>query len=162
MEFLNATFFVGLAFCVFVGVLIYYKVPGMLTKGLDERAEKIRHDLDEARRLREEAQSLLATYERKQRDALQEAEAMVAHAEEEAKREAAIAAQKLEESIKRREQQALDKIALAEAQAEKEVREAAVEVAVDAAGRVIAEKLTGNKAVSMVDQSIKDLRSQLH
>jgi hypothetical protein len=85
-------------------------------------------------------QSLLATYERKQRDALQEAEAMVAHAEEEAKREAAIAAQKLEESIKRREQQALDKIALAEAQAEKEVREAAVEVAVDAAGRVIATK----------------------
>jgi F-type H+-transporting ATPase subunit b len=158
----DATFFVGLAFLCFVGVLIYYKVPRMLTKGLDDRAEKIRHDLDEARRLREEAQTLLATYERKQRDALQEAEAMIAHAEEEAKREAVIAAQKLEDSIKRREQQALDKIALAEAQAEKEVREAAVEVAVNAAGRVIAEKLTGDKAASMVDQSIKDLRSQLH
>ena len=150
MEF-GATFFVGLAFLVFVGVLFYYKVPGMLTKGLDERAEKIRNDLDEARRLREEAQTLLATYERKQRDAMQEAEAMIAHAEEEAKREAVIAAEKLEESIKRREQLALEKIALAEAQAEKDVREAAVEVAVTAAGRVIAEKVTGAKADALVD-----------
>ncbi len=161
MEF-GATFFVGLAFFVFVGVLIYYKIPGMLTKGLDERAEKIRNDLDEARRLREEAQTLLATYERKQRDAMQEAEAMIAHAEEEAKREAAIAAEKLEASIARREQQALEKIAMAEAQAEKEVRDSAVDVAVAAAGKVIAEQLSGAKADAVVDQSIKDLGSRLH
>ncbi len=159
---LGATFWVGAAFVVFIGVLFYYKVPGMLTKGLDERAEKIRNDLDEARRLREEAQSLLATYERKQRDAMQEAEAMVAHAEEEAKREAAQAAEKLEEAIKRREQQALDKIAMAEAQAEKDVREAAVEVAIAAAGKVIAEQVSGDKADALVDQAIKDLRGQLH
>ncbi len=158
----DATFWVGAAFFVFVGVLVYYKVPGMLTKSLDERAEKIRHDLDDARRLREEAQSLLATYERKQRDAMQEAEAMVAHAREEAKREAAIAAEKLEESIVRREQLALEKIAMAEAQAEKDVREAAVEVAINAAGKVIAGQVTGDKADAFVDQAINDLRSQLH
>ena len=158
----DATFWVGAAFFVFVGVLVYYKVPGMLTKVLDERAEKIRQDLEDARRLREEAQSLLATYERKQRDAMQEAEAMIAHAQEEAKREAVIAAEKLEESIARREQLALEKIALAEAQAEKDVREAAVEVAITAAGKVIAGQVSGEKADALVDQAIKDLRNQLH
>ena len=158
----DATFFVGLAFVIFIGILIYYKVPGMLTKGLDDRAERIRKDLDEARELKEEAQSLLATYERKQRDAMQEAEAMIAHAEVEAKREQEIAAAKLQESLARREQLAVEKIALAEAQAQKEVREAAVQVAVAAASEVIAGQLKGDKATEMVDQAIKDLSRQLH
>ena len=162
MAFLDATFFVGLAFFAFIGVLIYYKVPGMLTKGLDERAERIRNELDEARKLREEAQSLLATYERKQRDAMQEAEEMLAHAAVEAKREHEAALARLEEAIARREQAALEKIAMAEAQAEKEVREAAVDVSVAAAAKLIGERLEGARAGELVDEAIKDLRRHIH
>ncbi len=157
----DATFFVGFAFIVFIGVLIYYKIPGLLTKGLDERAEKIRQDLDEARKLREEAQALLATYERKQRDALAEAEEMVAHAETEAKREAEAAQAKLEETVKRREQAALDRIAMAEKQAEDEVRAAAIAIAVEAAEAVI-RKHVGARADQLVDDAVKDLRRHIH
>jgi F-type H+-transporting ATPase subunit b len=158
----DATFWVAVAFVVFVGVVIYFKVPAMLTKSLDERADKIRKDLEEARQLREEAQALLASYERKQRDALNDAKAMVTHATEEAQREAAQSQAKLQETINRREQVALEKIALAEAQAEKEVRDAAVEVAIDAATRVIAKHVTGAQADTLVEQATKDLRRQLH
>ena len=79
---MDATFWVGAAFVIFIGILVYLKVPGMLTSALDERAKKISDDLDQARELREEAQVLFATYQRKQRDALQEAEEIVAHAKE--------------------------------------------------------------------------------
>jgi F-type H+-transporting ATPase subunit b len=158
----DATFWVGTAFIVFIGVLIYYKVPGMLTKGLDERAAKIRNDLDEARKLREEAQALLANYERKQRDAMSEAKQMVEHAHEEAKREAGIAAEKLEEALKRREQSALEKIALAEAQAEKEVREAAVAVAIEAATQVIAKHVSGERADALIQDATGNLRRNLN
>lgn len=158
---IDATFWVGAAFVVFIGVLIYFKVPGMLTKGLDERAEKIRKDLDEARELREEAQKLLAEYERKQRDAMKEAEDMVAHAEVEAKREAEAAQAKLEETVKRREQAALDRIAMAEKQAEDEVRTAAVAIAVEAAEAVI-RKHVGAQADTLVDEAVKDLRRHIH
>ena len=130
---MDATFWVGAAFVLFVGILVYLKVPGMLTGALDERAKKISNDLDQARELREEAQVLLATYQRKQRDALKEAEESIAHAKEEAIREAEKAAKKLEEVVARRQQAALNKIALAEAQAEYEVRDAAIEIAIAAA-----------------------------
>jgi len=159
---MDATFWVAAAFVVFVGVVIYFKVPAMLTKALDERADKIRQELEEARQLREEAQTLLASYERKQRDALNDAKAMVSHATEEAQREAAQSQAKLQELIQRREQVAMDKIAMAEAQAEKEVREAAIEIAVDAATRVIAKHVTGPQADTLIEQATKDLRRQLH
>ncbi|MDP6342921.1 MAG: ATP F0F1 synthase subunit B [Alphaproteobacteria bacterium] len=159
---MDATFWVGVAFVVFIGVLFYFKVPGMLTKALDDRAEKIRDELDQARQLREEAQTLLANYERKQRDALNEAKEIVAHAAEEARREADIAAAKLAEGVARREQQALEKIGLAEAQAEKEVRETAVQVAVEAAARVIAQEVKGERADALVDAATADLRRNLN
>ena len=158
---LDATFWVAFAFVVFVAILIYYKVPRMLAKALDERSEKIRQDLDDARKLREEAQGLLATYERKQRDAMSEAQEMVAYAREEAERERKLAHEKLEEAIKRREAQALEKIALAEAQAEKEVRDAAIEVAVDAATQVIAQHVQGARDDALIEQATRDLRRQL-
>lgn len=158
----DATFWVATAFIVFVAVLLYVKVPAMLTKALDERAEKIRKDLEDARQLREEAQALLASYERKQRDAMNEAKAIVSHAAEEAQREAALASSKLDELITRREQIAVEKIALAEAQAEKEVRDAAIEVAVNAATQVIAKHVTGAQADTLIDQATKELRRQLH
>lgn len=158
----DATFWVGLAFVVFIGVLFYFKVPGMLTKALDERAERIRNDLEEARRLREEAQALLASYERKQHEAAEEAKQIVQHAKEEAEREARQAAERLEAAIARREQTALDKIAVAESQAEKEVRDTAVAIAVAAATEVIAQHVSGDRADTLIDDATQNLRRHLN
>ena len=159
---MDATFWVGAAFVLFVGILVYLKVPGMLTGALDERAKKISDDLDQARELREEAQVLLATYQRKQRDALKEAEEIIAHAKEEAMREAEQAEKKLEESVARRQQAALNKIALAEAQAENEVRDAAIEIAIAAATAVVAQQVQGDRADALVNTAIQDLRRHLN
>ena len=161
-SFLNATFFVGLAFLCFIGILFYFKVPAMLTGALDDRSKKIADDLEQARKLREEAQALLATYERKQRDALAEAEEIIAHAREEALREAEIAAKKLEEAIARRQQAALDKIALAETQAQKEVRDAAIEIAITAATAVVAQQVQGDRADALIDAATADLGRHLN
>lgn len=158
----DATFWVGAAFIVFIGVLFYFKVPGMLTKGLDERAERIRNDLEEARRLREEAQALLASYERKQHEAAEEAKQIVQRAKEEAEREARLAAERLEAMIARREQTSLEKIAVAEAQAEKEVRDAAVAVAIAAATEVIASQVSGARADALIDEATQNLRQNLN
>ena len=159
---MDATFWVGAAFVLFVGILVYLKVPGMLTGALDERAKKISNDLDQARELREEAQVLLATYQRKQRDALKEAEGIIAHAKEEAMREAEQAEKKLEEAIARRQQAALNKIALAEAQAENEVRDTAIEIAIAAATAVVAQQVRGDRADALVDTAIQELRRHLN
>ena len=159
---MDATFWVGAAFVLFVGILVYLKVPGMLTGALDERAKKISDDLDQARELREEAQVLLATYQRKQRDALKEAEEIIVHAKEEAMREAEQAEKKLEEAVARRQQAALNKIALAEAQAEKEVRDTAIEIAIAAATAVVAQQVRGDRADALVDTAIQDLRRHLN
>lgn len=158
----DATFFVGLAFLVFIGILGYYGIHRLLLKALDDRAAGIRAEIDEAQRLREEAQSLLAGYERKQRDALKDAEEMVAHARAEAERDAESQAARLEEALVRREQLALEKIALAEAQAEREVRGAAVDLAIDAAARVIEAHVAGARGQALVDDAIKGLRRQLN
>lgn len=160
--YLNPSFWVGAAFIVFVGVLIYYKVHRQILAALDHRAAKIKEEIETAQRLRDEAQALLASYERKQRDAAKEAEAMLEQARTQAAREQQAARRKLDETIARREQLALEKIALAEAQAEKEVRNAAVEAAVAAAGAVIADKLSPERAAALVDDSIRDLRRRLH
>ena len=159
---MDATFWVGAAFVLFVGILVYLKVPGMLTGALDERAKKISDDLDQARELREEAQVLLATYQRKQRDALKEAEEIIAHAKEEAMREAEQAEKKLEEAIARRQQAALNKIALAEAQAENEVRHTAIDIAIAAATTVVAQQVRGDRADALFDTAIQDLRRHLN
>jgi len=159
---MDATFWVGIAFLMFVGILFYFKVPGMLTGALDERAKKIFDELDQARQLREEAQALLATYERKQRDALSEAEEIIAHARDEALREAANAAKKLDEAIDRRQQTALDKIAVAETQAEKEVRDAAIDIAIGAATAVIAQQVQGERADALIDAATADLGRHLN
>jgi F-type H+-transporting ATPase subunit b len=158
----DATFWVGLSFLVFVGLMIYFKVHKMIIDGLDERSKKIAKELEEAQRLREEAQALLATYERKQRDAVEEAEAMLQHAREEARREAEIAAAKLEEALERREALSLEKIRMAEAQAEKEVRDAAIDAAIEAARQVIESKLDQARAGALVDDAIGDLRRHLN
>jgi F-type H+-transporting ATPase subunit b len=158
----DETFWVAVAFAGFIGVAIYFKLPGMLTKILDERAEKIRNELDEAQRLREEAQALFAEYQRKTRNAAQEADDIVTHAQAEAKRHAEQASKDLAELMERRTVQAEQKIAQAEAQAIQDVRAAAVDLAVNAARRVMQEDLADDKADALVETAISDLRTKLH
>jgi len=155
-------FWVGAAFFAFLGVLAYYKVHAKILEALDLRAAKIKEEIETAQRLRDEAQSLLASYERKQRDAMREAEEMLAQGRAQAAREQETARRKLDEAVARREQLALEKIALAEAQAQKDVRVAAVDAAISAARDAIAQSLTPDRASTLVDESIRDLRRRLH
>ena len=158
----DPTFWVAVAFVVFVGFTIYLKVPGMLTKLLDERAAKIAKDLDEAKRLREEAERLFADYDAKSKAAQQEAQAIIAQARAQAERETKAAEAALAQALERRTKAAEAKVAQAEAQAVAEVRTAAIEVAIAAARRVVAESLSPGDANRLVDTSIGDLGRQLN
>jgi len=157
----DAAFWVGIAF-ILVVALAFKPVVAALGAGLDARAAKIKARLDEAHKLREDAQEMLATYQRKQRDAMKEAEDIIAHAKAEAERLSAQAAKDLEEQLKRRETQAMDRIAQAEAQALKEVQNLAVDVAIGAARQVLADSISGAQAASLVDSAIKDLPKKFH
>lgn len=158
----NSDFVVLIAFLLFIGVLIYFGVPGMLTKMLDDRAETIRKELDEARALREEAQAVLADFERKQKEVEDQAAHIVAQAKSDAQEAAEAAKAELERTIARRLQSAEDQIASAEASAVKEVRDRAVEVAVGAAQDVIAGGMGGSDADDLIDASIKMVDAKLH
>ncbi len=155
-------FWVAVAFLTFIGALIYFGVPGMIGKALDDRADAIRKELDEARRLREEAQNLLADYQRKAREAEEEAKVIVDQAKREAEAVAAETRKALEESVARRAKQAEEKIARAEAQALGEVRGAAVETAMAAAEKIIQDRVSGGQSDQLIDQSIQDLRGKLN
>ena len=157
----DPTFWVLVAFVIFfaaVGKVIY----GAMTAGLDSRAAQIKQELDEAQRLREEAQSTLANYQRKQREAIGEAEAIVAQAKEETELLKAEAEAQLAEALKRREQQAMDKIAQAEAAALLEVRNLTVDVAMAATRAILADQVKGRKADQLVNDAIKELPDKLH
>lgn len=158
----NSTFVVGISFFLFIGLLVYVGVPGMLGKMLDDRADKIRTDLDEAKRLREEAQELHAEFERKQRDVQEQAEDIVAHAKAEAEAAAAKAHADLEIAIERRLKAADEQIALAESEAVRQVKDMAVTVAIDAATQVIGQHMDDEKTNALVDASINDLGARLH
>ena len=155
-------FWVLVSFVLFIGLLVYLKVPGKVGTLLDERADRIAKELDEARKLREEAQGLLADYERRRRDADKEAEAIIAQAREEAEIFATETRQKLGETIERRGRMAEEKIAQAEAYAIKEVQAAAADIAIAAATRIIMQEVQGAKADQLVDDSIASLKSKLH
>lgn len=133
-----------------------------VTQMLDKRADTIRNELEEAQKLREEAQTALATYQRKQRDAMGEAEAIIAHARDEAERIRKDSMAAVEQTLERREGQAMDRIAQAEQQATAEVRGTAVDIAVAAAREVVAKQMSGKPASAMIDQSIADLSKRLH
>jgi len=158
----STSFWVAVSFVLFVALIIYYGAPKMIAKALDDRADAIRAELDEARRLREEAQNLLAEYQRKQRDAEDEAKSIVAQAKHEAELLANEARDKLKETLERRTKLAEDKIVQAEAQALKDVRNHAAEVAVAAAGQLIADGLSKDKAAGLIDDSIKGISSKLN
>ncbi len=155
-------FWVAVSFFIFVGVLVYMGVPGMMGKALDERAERISRELAEAQKLREEAQALLAEYERKREEAETVAADIVAQAKTEAEAYAVETRRKMAEMVERRTANAEQKIAQAEAQAMKDVRAAASDLAVAAAARIIASEVKGEKATKLVDASISSVKSQLN
>ncbi|NBR88970.1 MAG: F0F1 ATP synthase subunit B [Rhodobacteraceae bacterium] len=158
----NTNFIVLLAFLLFVAVLFYFKVPAMLAGMLDKRAEGIKSELDEARALREEAQSLLASYERKQKDVQEQADRIVAQAKAEASAAAEVAKAELKKSIARRLQAAEEQIASAEASAVRQVRDTAVGVAVAAARDVIAGQMTATDGNKLIDEAIAEVDAKLH
>ncbi len=158
----DPSFWTAIAFVGFVLVLLYFKLPGIVTKSLDDRAEAIRLELDEARNLREQAQSVLADYERKQRQAEKEAEGIITQAKAEAQRLAEETRNNLEVSLERRMKIAEGKIAQAEVQALKEVRIQAAEIAIAAAETIISNEFTAKQASELVDQNIKDLKTTLN
>jgi F-type H+-transporting ATPase subunit b len=155
-------FFTEPEFWVAVGFFIYVGVPTMITRSLDDRAKRIKAELDEARRLKEEAQGLLAEYQRKQHDAESEAQAIIAGAKAEAERMGAEAKTKMEEFIVRRTKMAETKIAQAEAQAVADVRAAAAEAAVTAAERILTQSVKGKVAEDLLAQGISDVKAKLN
>ena len=158
----EAEFWVAIAFLIFVGVLGYFGVHRMLIKGIDGRRDLIKAELDEARRLKAEAEALLAQYRRKQHEAKQEAQAIVAGAKAEAERLAAEAETKLEEFVARRTKMAESKIAQAEAQALADVRSAAAEAAVAAAETILTHTVKDKVADDLISKGIADLKGKLN
>jgi len=158
----DPVFWVMIAFFGFVGILLYYKVPGMIAGALDARAEAIRNELDEARRLRDEAQALLADYKRKSQEVEDEAKAILEQAKREGEALAAETRKSLHESVERRTKLAEEKIARAEAQALSEVRSSAVESAIAAAEKILKTRASGETANALVDSSIRDLGGKLN
>ena len=158
----NTDFIVLLGFLLFIAVLFYFKVPGILAGLLDKRADQIKSELDEAKSLREEAQALLASYERKQKEVQAQADRIVATAKSEAASAAEQAKLDLQASITRRLAAAQDQIASAEASAVKEVTNRAVTVAIAAAREVIAGQVTASDANKMIDESIATVEQKLH
>ncbi|WP_428514389.1 F0F1 ATP synthase subunit B [Roseovarius sp.] len=158
----NTNFVVMLAFILFIALLVYLKVPGKIGEMLDKRADGIKSELDEARALREEAQTLLASYERKQKEVQDQADRIVAHAKTEAAEAAEQAKKDLEQSIKRRIKAAEEQIASAEASAVKDVRDQAIVVAVAAAKEVVAKAMTEDDNSKLIDESIAQVDAKLH
>ena len=155
-------FWVAVSFFGFVALLLKYRVPSLIGKALDQRADVIRKQLDEARRLRTEAQALLDEYRRKHGEAQQEADAIVAEARKEAESIAAETRKGLSESLERRTRLAEEKIARAEAQAVSDVRAAAVDAAIAASESLIGTRLTPQTGASLVDKGIAELGSKLN
>ncbi|SHF69828.1 ATP synthase F0 subcomplex B subunit [Loktanella atrilutea] len=158
----NTNFIVLLAFLLFVGILLFMKVPSKIGEMLDKRADGIRADLDEARALREEAQSLLASYERKQKEMQEQADRIVANARTEAERSAQASKDDIAASIARRLASAEEQLESARAAAVKDVQNRAVTVAVAAAKDVIAKQMDAGRSNALIDESIATVKAKMH
>lgn len=158
----NTNFIVLIAFLLFVGILLYAKVPAKLGGMLDTRAATIKAELEEAKALREEARVLLASYEKKQKEVMEQSERIVASAREEAMAAAAKAKDDLKVSIARRLQAAEEQIAAAESGAIRQVREKAITVAIAAASDVLAKQATAESAAASIDAAIDQVAAKLH
>jgi len=159
---MDATFWAFIALVIFMGVVVYFKVPGMIGKSLDERAAKIRNELDEAQRLREEANKLLGEYQKRRKEAEKEAGDIVAAAKREAEALADEAHKKAEEYVTRRTALAEQKIGQAQRDAVAEVRSIAVDVATEAARAVLAAKVDAKAGADLFKDSLKAVESKLN
>ncbi len=158
----NTDFVVTIGFLLFIGVLLYFRIPGIVGRLLDKRAESIRAELEEARKLREEAQSILASYERKLKEVKDQATKIIEAAQEEAELAAKEAKEALKETIARRMQAAEEQIASARASAVREVRDQAATVAVNAARDVLASQIDATKANKLIEEGIEEAAAKLH
>lgn len=159
---MDATFWALVALIIFFVLIAYLKVPAMITRALDARAGKIRDELETARRLREEAQQLLAEFQRRRKEAEKDAADLVAAAKREADMMLAEAHAKTEDYVTRRTAMAEQKIAQAEREAVNEVRSTAVDIAVEAARRLLAEKSTVQANGELFKTSLEDVKSKLN
>src|SRR5262245_5915636 len=158
----TAEFWVAVAFVLFVIVLIYFGTHRLIVDALDQRSARIKAELDEARRLKDEAQALLAEYQRKQADAEPDASAIAADARAEAERLAAEAKAKSEDFLARRTKLAETKIAQAEAQALADVRNAAADAAVAAAEKVLTVTVKGQVADDLIGKGVAEVKAKLN
>jgi F-type H+-transporting ATPase subunit b len=159
---MDATFWAFVALVIFIGIVFYMKVPGMLGKSLDDRADRIRAELEEARRLREEAQQLLAEYQRKRKEAEREAADILDAAKREAGQLVSEAQKKTEDYVARRTALAEQKIGQAEREAVQEVRASAVDIAVEAARVLLAHKVDSATGAKLFETSVRDVKSKLN
>ena len=158
----NTDFVVLLGFLLFIAILFYFKVPSMVAGLLDKRADTIKSELEEAKALRDEAQAVLATYERKQQEMTEQADRIVATAKKYAEAAAAQAKVDLAASIERRIQTAEEQIAAAEASAVKEIRDRAISVAIAAAAEAVAKQTSDAEQDSLIDDAIAQVEARLH
>ncbi len=159
---LDAEFWVAASFVIFLGLLGYMGVHKKIADALDQRRDRIKAELDEAQRLREEAQKLLQHYQNKQREAESESKLIISGAKAEAERMALDAKAKMEEFVARRTKMAETKIAQAEAQALADVRSAAAEAAVGAAESILRESAKGQVAEDLLAKGLQDVKSMLN
>jgi len=158
----NSDFVVLLSFLLFLGILVYFGVPRKIAGMLDARASAIKADLEEAKNLREEARTLLSSYDKKQKEVQEQSERIVSQAKTEAEAAARQAKEDLKESIARRLVAATEQIASAEAQALRAVREQAVALAIATAGDVLAKQMTAQRASESIDAAILQVDAKFH
>ncbi len=158
----NTDFVVSISFVLFIGVLLYFGVPKLIGKMLDDRADAIKTEIDEARALQEEAKTILASYERKRKEVAEQSEGIITQAKEEAQLAANAAKETLKATIARRLQAATDQIQSAQDAAVREVKDKAVTIAIAAAGDVIASNMAAKEGNALIDAAIKDVGAKLH
>lgn len=153
---------VAVSFLILMAVFAYFGIHRTILKALDHRKDRIKQELDDARRLRDEAAALLADYKKRTASAEREAQEIIASAKEEAERIAAEAKAKMEDFVARRTKTAEGKIAMAEAQALADVRAAAADAAVTAATTVLSQSVKGSVADDLITKGIGEVRSKLN
>ena len=161
-DFFDAPFWALVSLILFFAVIIYMKVPGTIGGGLDKRAGTIRDELEQARKLREEAEALLKEYQRKAHAAETEAGEIVEQAKREAAALAAEGKRRMEEYVVSRTRLAEQKIAQAEAQAIQEVRALSADVAISAARQLLTQRVKGEGGAPLVARSIADVKAKLN
>jgi F-type H+-transporting ATPase subunit b len=160
--FAEPEFWVAVAFVILMGVFAYFGIHRTILTTLDHRSERIKAELDDARRLKEEAAKLLAEYQARRASAEREAEEIIASARADAERIAAEAKAKMEDFVERRTKTAESKIALAEAQALADVRAAAAEAAVTAASVILQQSVKGHVADELLAKGIDEVKAKLN